>query len=78
MFSTPVRMFCFLRLALSHTYSRDVTPGKYGAPGGKNGIVLPVSSRSGPLTLKHMRATCGGEIKNSVLFMGHNSIKQEK
>ena len=55
-------MFCSIRVALSHAYSRDVTPIGYGGPGGKYGIVLPVSSRSGPLTLKDRPATLGGEI----------------
>ena len=59
----PVHMFCFIRVALSHAYSRDVMPVGYGGPGGKYGIVLPVLSRSGPLTLKDRWATLGGEIK---------------
>ena len=42
----------------------DVTPVGYGGPGGKYGIVLPVSSRSGTLTLKDRRAARGGEIKS--------------
>ena len=57
-------MFCSIRVALSNAYLRDVTPGGYGGTGGKYGIVLPVSSRSGPLTLKHRRATRGGEINS--------------
>ena len=61
-FSMPVPLFCFIQVALSYAYSRDVTAGGYGATGGKYGIVLPVSNPSWPPTLKDRRAMRGGEI----------------
>ena len=59
-------MFCFLRVALSHAYWRDVTPGGYGGPGGKYGIALPVSSPPAPPTLKDRHAVRGGEINTYI------------
>ena len=61
-FSTQVLLFCFVCVALSHAYLRDVTPGGYGIRRGEYGKISPVYSHSGPPTLKDRHATRGVEI----------------
>ena len=46
-------------------YWHDVTPVGYGGRGGQYGTISPVSTTSGPPTLKDRRATRGGEIKQA-------------